>query len=148
MSWIRKSPFQTEEEAAERMVDLLAAQAEFSGFTLSPDEKNLLSTECPIPGDLREKSKNLIQRVLLKETREDSESPISFGSSLMWAGDLFYPNVVRLTEEVVIEGRAAGILPQPPNRHGWGLLKDKAALIGCGLLVIGVLVIAGIFLSK
>jgi hypothetical protein len=125
MSWIRKSPFQTEEEAAEQIVDLLAAEAEFSGFTLSPDENNLLSTECPIPGDLREKSKNLIQRVLLKETREDSESPISFGSSLMWAGDVFYPNVVRLTEEVVIEGRAAGILPQPPIATDGGCLRTR-----------------------
>src|SRR4051794_36086928 len=110
------------------MVDLLAAEAEFSGFTLSPDEKKFVLDRMSYSGRLARKIEKPNSARAIKETREDSESPKSFGSSLMWAGDLFYPNVVRLTEEVVIEGRAAGILPQPPNRHGWGLLKDKAAL--------------------
>jgi len=136
MSWIRKSPFRDQNEAIENMVDLLSAEANVSGSSLNSEEKKILSTECSIRSDLQQKSKSLIREILLKEKKEHPRTAKSFGDSLEWAGDSLYPNIVRLTEEVIIEGRASGIFPRLARDHGWGRVKDKALLIGCGVLIV------------
>ena len=148
MSWIRKSPFRDQNEAIENMVDMLSAEANVSGLSLNSEEKKILSTECSIPSDLREKSKSLIREILLKEKNEHCPSAKSFGDSLEWAGDGLYPSIARLTEEVIIEGRASGIFPPPAHAHGWGRVKDKALLISCGLLVVLAMFVVGILFSK
>jgi hypothetical protein len=56
----------------------------------------------------------------------------SFGSSLQWAGDSGYPNIVSLAEEVAREMRGEAF----PSLQGWNLVKDRIQLVGCGLLVV------------
>ena|SRR5258708_6672455 len=136
MSWIRKSPFASHEDPVEHMVALLSKEAENAGTPFSADEKKILRSERasgePVPEELRQKSRKLIQQLLKKEqTREADKDPKSFDSSLEWAGDGEYPNIVALTEEVVMSG-GFGRLPL----HGRRLAKDRAQLVGCALSVV------------
>lgn len=135
------------------MVNLLAIEAKNSGSELSDEDRQILSEECLIPESLRDKAKDIIRHILEREQLSGEtdvfEHPDSFGNSMEWAGDPQYPNLVRLTEEVILEGRAAGIFPEAGELHGWGLVKDKLLLVACGLLiVITVLVAGGLFFSK
>jgi hypothetical protein len=150
MSWIRKSPFKYQEDAVTHMVDLLGAEARNVGSPLSDEELDILSRECPLSDDLADKAKRLIGQSLAKEYLQTeaagSENPKSLSASLEWAEDNQYPNIARLTEEVVLEGRASGILPSRRS-HGWGLVKDKLWLVGCGLLVVLAIFVIGAILS-
>jgi hypothetical protein len=135
MSWIRKSPFASHEEPVEHMVALLSKEAENAGTPFSADEKKILRSETSgesVPEELRQKSRKLIEQLLKKEqTREADKDPKSFDSSLQWAGDREYPNIVALTEEVIMSG-GFGVLPL----HGRRLAKDRMQLVGCALSVV------------
>jgi hypothetical protein len=67
----------------------------------------------------------LIEQLLEKETGADVADPRSFGNSLEWAGDLRYPLIVAVTEEVVSERREAD---KTKPRALW--IKDKFRLVG------------------
>jgi len=133
---IRKSPFAKHEDPVEHMMLLLSKEAEDAGTPFSTDEKKILRSERTtgesVPEELREKSTKLIAQLLRKEqTRDADNDPKRFNSSLEWAGDGEYPNIVALTEEVIMSGGFGG-LPQ----HGRRLVKDQMYLVGCALFVV------------
>jgi hypothetical protein len=133
---IRKSPFAGHEDPLTHMLALLSEEAEKSGITFTADEKTILRSERTrgesIPEGLREKSKKLIEQLLIKERSKDSdEDPKGFSNSLQWAGDGAYPNVVALAEEVIMSG-GFGAVPLQGKR----LVKDRMSLVGCALLVV------------
>jgi hypothetical protein len=106
-----------------------------------------------LPDSLREKPKDLIEKTLQRELfacKADAfEHPDSFANSLEWSGDPESPNIARLTEEVILEGRASEVFPPPDRLQGWGFIKDKSLLVGSGLLIIvTVLVVGGLLFSK
>lgn len=151
MSWISKSPVSDQYEAVRHMVDMLARESINAGTPLTDEDQNLLSLECVIPGVLEEKSKILIYRILERELvsgATELEHPDSFYNFLEWAGDPDHPNIVRLTEEVLLEGRASGIFPPPGELQGWGFAKDKLQLVGCGLLLVIAVFIVGWLVSS
>lgn len=152
MSWIRKSKVSDQYEAVRHMVDMLARESINAGTLLTDEEQNLLSLECVIRGVLKEKSKILIYQILERELvsgATELEHPDSFYNFLEWAGDPDYPNIARLTEEVVLEGRASGAFPPPGRLHGWGFAKDRLLLVGCGLaLVIAIFVVGWLVSSR
>jgi len=137
MSWlIKRSPFRPDEDPVVHMVDLLANEAIKTGTPLSDLDRKILSNESsavePMPEALRQRAKLLIAQIFEAEPRDDLErTPKDFGSSLEWAGDLGRSNIVVLAEEVACE-----IAHIPPQLHGWGLVKDKLQLVGCGLLFV------------
>jgi hypothetical protein len=145
MSWRRRSPFSSPEEAASHMVELLAKEAEIAGTPLTDLEKEILLQESSehnsVLEELRQKVKDLTGRIFEAEASDELYwDPRSFGNSMRWAGERRYPNVVALAEEV---RRTA--YPQP---HGWKLAKDRMQLIACGLLAVllmfVVVIVAGV----
>ncbi|HZQ20013.1 MAG TPA: hypothetical protein VFA90_14950 [Terriglobales bacterium] len=112
------------------MVGLLAAEAKSANSPLREEELDMLSRECGLPEALEDQAKRIVGQILIRDFEAGYEDPKSFSSSLEWAGDPEYPNIARLTEDVVLEGRASGRFPLPPRLHGWGLVKDKLSLIG------------------
>jgi hypothetical protein len=145
---IRKSPFGRHEDPAKHMVLLLSEEAEESGAPLSEEEKEVLAREAaprePLPEELRQRVRRLIEQILERERGAATEAgPKSFLNSLEWAGDQDYPNIVALTEEVILGG---GFGELPPV-HGRAWIKDKALLIGFALaavfLMMVVVVIVG-----
>jgi hypothetical protein len=136
MPWIHKSPFASHEDPVEHMVVLLSREAENAGTPFSAEEKKSLRSERAsgesVPEELRQKSRKLIEQLLKKEqTRAANKDPKSFDSCLQWAGDREYPNIVALTEEVMMSG-GFGVLPL----HGRRLAKDRMQLVGCALSVV------------
>jgi hypothetical protein len=137
---IRKSPFGRHEDPIEHMVALLSKEAESGGTPLSEADKKILASEVtrarPVPEELRVRATKLIEQILEKEKAQlgDAEGdPKSFGRTLEWAGDPDYPNIVALTEEVVLSRRArAG----QPHGHGQARLKNAARLLVYGLLLV------------
>jgi hypothetical protein len=129
MSWITLSPFHSHDEAAGHMVDLLAAEGEILNVPLTSEERELLAGNDTMSAELSSKTKYLIAHILKNESQEDFD-PRAFSSSMEWASDAAWANVVELTYEVI-----DGLKPFP-RRRGWARLKDKIALIGCGLLVV------------
>jgi hypothetical protein len=118
------------------MVNLLSDAATKAGAPLSDLDKKILSEESsalgPMPDDLRQRAKKLIAQVFETEPWDEMErSPKDFGSSLEWAGDSGRRNIVVLAEEV-----ACDIARPSLPLHGWGLVKDKLQLVGCGVLLI------------
>jgi hypothetical protein len=143
MSWVRKSPFAGPDEASRHMVELLANEAEITGTPLTAPEKEILSQEdTPLPEGLRQKAKDLIRKIF--EAEDSDGDPKSFGNSMLWAGDRGYPNVVALAEEVSCDLSRTAY----PHTHGWELVKDRAQLIGCAILVVllmfAIVTVAGI----
>jgi hypothetical protein len=138
MSWRRKSPFSSPEEAARNMVELLAKEAEKAGTPLTDQEKETLlqaSSESPfsVSEELRRKAKALISRIFETESPEEFDrDPRSFSHSMLQAGDTAYSNVVALAEEVSRDIREMGY----PPPQGWRLAKDRMQLVGCGCLVV------------
>jgi hypothetical protein len=126
------------------MVELLSIEAANEGVALSDRDKKILASEvipgAPISEELGNKTKRLIGEILKKEQTSDPvEDPKSFGNTLEWAGDPDYPNIVMLTEEVIRSGASLRGLPSP---HGWGRVKDRFQLLGCGLsLVLAILLL-------
>ncbi len=136
MNWFIKTPFGPDEDPVEHMVQLLAVEAEKTGFPLSALEKEGLLDERPDhespPQELRQKAKDLIARILEAESDDFERNPKSFGNSLQWAGDRGYVPIVALAEEVSCEMGGSAY----PPLHGWKKIKDRGLLIGCGLLVV------------
>jgi hypothetical protein len=131
MSWFVKSPFKRNEDPVGHMVELLSNEASKAGTPLTDLDKEILANNEPIPEDLEKRARELIARIFEAEPLEEFErDPKCFSSSLQWAGDLGYANIVGLAEQVAYE-TARSAQPQ-----GWKLVKDKAQLIGCGLLVV------------
>jgi hypothetical protein len=133
MSWIRKSPFSRDEDVTERMVSLLSQEADRSGTPLTEAEQAILSSETESPSEeLRQKALRLIGQILKSGLATSSEeNPKSFFACLEWV-EPDYPNIAALAEEVITSG---GFGKLPPS-HGQRWVKDRAQLIGCGLLVV------------
>lgn len=62
-SWIEVSPFRSQDEAARRMVELLAAEGEVLGTPLSYAECEALGGDDAISEQLSSKAKNLISHI-------------------------------------------------------------------------------------
>ncbi len=137
MRWIHKSPFGSGEDPVKFMVSLLSEEAVLSGISLSEAEERILASEfaprLPIAEDLHERTKRLIAQILQRERETPQEERTkSFVSSIEWAGDQNYPNIVAIAEEV-ITGRGLG--PMPPLR-GRAWLKDRTKLIACAFVAV------------
>jgi hypothetical protein len=137
MSWRRKSPFSSSQDAVNHMVDLLSREAERAGTPLTADEKKALlrdrSRRNPLPEVIRQKAVDLIGKIFATEDLNESvEDPKSFSSSMYWADGAGYSNILAVAEDVACDtGRTSY-----PQLHGWKLFKDRAQLIGCGLLAV------------
>jgi hypothetical protein len=129
LSWIKLRPFHNQEEASRHMVDLLLAESEILNTPLTEEEREILAGNGLISDELCSKAKYLIGHVLENERQEDSD-PQSFGNSMLWASDGGSSNVVELTHQVV-----DGVKPFPRGK-GWPWVRDRMALIGCGVLVV------------
>jgi hypothetical protein len=145
MSWFTKSPFGREEDPVQHMVELLSAKAEKDGTPLTESDRAILVKEIsdvePVPEDLKQRAKALIARMFVEEPWDEFESDSkSFGSSLQWAGDLGYTNIVSLAEEVASEFIGEAFTPL----QGWKLAKDRMQLIGCGVLTVLLMFAIGI----
>jgi hypothetical protein len=148
MSWIRKNPFRRDEDPVKHMVSLLSYEADNSGTPFSEEEKEMLAGEArrgePVPEDLRQRTKKLIEQILKRERAASSEANAkSFVNSVGWAGDRVYPNIVALTEEVITGGGFGG----PPQLHGRAWIKDRSHLIGCALLAVLLMMLAILILG-
>jgi len=137
MSWfIKKSPFGRDEDPVRRMVELLANEADKSGSPSTDLERETLSNDRsrldPMPEDLRQRAKELIGRIFEGEPWDEFErDPKCFSSSLQWAGDSSNSNVVALADEVACDIARPGL-----PLHGWKRVNDAMQLVGCGLLVV------------
>jgi len=135
MSWIRKSPFGRDEDPAQHMLMLLANEAERQGTPFSDEERKILASgTLPVPFDLDNKTRNLIERMLEKEgaARPEERDPKSFGSCLEWSDGSEPSNVVELTYQVASARRA--MHPHPIEWGPW--FTDKIGLVGCGFVVV------------
>jgi hypothetical protein len=145
MGWFIRSPFGRDEDPTHHMVDLLSKEAERAGTPLTDLDKETLAEERssvkPLPDDLRDRAKELIARIFEAElSNEFVRGPKCFSSSLQWAGDLDYPNIVALAEEVYCD-----INPTASHSlHGWEFVKDRMQLIGCGVLAVLLMFAIGI----
>jgi hypothetical protein len=138
---VRKKPFKDQDDPIAHMVELLAAEAANAGTPFSEAEKLALASgsssshlglETLAHEDFRQRDKKLIEQILERERRSATNEPKSFGNSLEWAGDGSYPEIVALTESVVLEMRKK--LPRAARYWLW--IKDGLQLMGCGLLVV------------
>ena len=115
------------------------------GTPFSEGERKLLgedAPEHPLPEELRQRFTKLIGQLLEKEQEIGAEAdPKSFGNSLEWAGDPAYPNVVALTEGLVISRRPPESLRGRLRRE----MKDLMQVIGCGLTIVLLLAIVVVF---
>jgi hypothetical protein len=119
------------------MVSLLSQEAVRSGIPLTEAEERILVAEfvpgLPITEDFHERTKRLIGQILQRERETPLEERTkSFVSSIEWAGDQNYPNIVAIAEEVITGG---GLGPMPPLR-GRAWLKDRTKLIGCAFFAV------------
>lgn len=128
MSWIRKSPFADGTDPAVHMVALIAAEAQRTGAPLSEADKQILlanwDPETTVPEDFRAKARKLIEQTFDHEA--DPDNARNLGNSAMWAGEVGYPTIVALTEEVMLERGERS----PLRGRRW--MVDRAQLIGCG----------------
>jgi hypothetical protein len=132
MFWTRKCPFTSDENVTIRMVSLLSQEADISGTPLTETEKEILSSETvPLSEESRQKASKLIGQILERDQAAANESPKSFAACLEWL-DPEYPNIAALAEEVITSGGFGKL----PRLHGQRWVKDRAQLIGCGLLVV------------
>jgi len=80
----------------------------------------------------------LIGEILEREKAKGIKNdPKSFLASFEWASNNACPEIVALTEEVVTGG---GFGPLPPP-HGRRWIKDRAQVIGCGLLLVLIMMV-------
>ncbi len=133
MSWIRKCPFATYEDAVTYMLDLLTQEAGRAGTPLTDADRATLvsefSLENPVPEELHTKTTKLIERVLDHEL--DIDDPKSLGNSLQWAGEFGYPNLTALAEEVF---RSRG--ERLPKLRGRRRIIDRIQLVACGFVAV------------
>jgi hypothetical protein len=115
------------------MVSLLSEEADRSGTPLTDVEREVLSSETASPTeDLRQKASKLIRQIFEREqATAPKENPKSFGACLEWV-EPDYPNIAALAEEVITSGGFGNV----PPLHGRRWVKDRAQLIGCGVLVV------------
>jgi hypothetical protein len=147
MTWIRKSPFSRREDPLDYMMSALSREAEAAGAPLSDDEKKILSSEViperPLPDDLKERVKPLISKILQRErTADPSTNTVGFGDALEWV-EPDYPNIAALAEEVIMSGGLGAL----PKMHGGRLIKDRAQLVGCAIVLVAALMAIGITIS-
>jgi hypothetical protein len=99
----------------------------------------------PHSEDLELKAKNAISQLLAKEqlqTEADGcEDPKSFGNTLEWANEPMYPNIARLTEEVISGETKA-------NFRGWRRVADFLLLILSALGVVVLMMVIGYLLDR
>src|ERR1019366_3293191 len=111
MSWIRKSPFDPDEDPAKHMLELLSKEAERAGAPFSDEEQEILATRTIIPVELDIRARNLIEQMLERETVAGPDrDPKSFGNSLEWTDCDNGPNVVELT--IAAPSNTMGIVAQ------------------------------------
>lgn len=140
-----KSPFGRDEDPIHHMVELLSKEAEKAGTPLTDLDKETLAEECSdtraMPDDLRWRAKELIARIFEGELSDEFvRDPKCFSSSLQWAGDQSYPNIVALAEEVYCDINPTAF----HSLHGWEFAKDRMQLIGCGVLAVLLMFAIGI----
>jgi hypothetical protein len=117
------------------MVELVASEGARVGTALGDEEKAILlaqpSRRCPVPEELVWKSRKLIEELLHREKEAgDRKDARSFGNSFDWA-DGANANIVVLTLGVLTNSP-----PLAPTLQGGKLIKDRIQLVGCGLIVV------------
>jgi hypothetical protein len=133
MSWSRKSPFASDEDAVAHMVQLVAAQAEKLGTPLSVEEGGLLLEEA-VPHKIASEESEARFRTLIEQTFDsevDLDDPMNLGNSIQWAGAERYPKIVALAEEVVLSRGE-----KFPQLRGRRLMTDRMQLVGCGIVAV------------
>ena len=145
MTWTRKRLFATQDEAIRHMLDLLAAKATNLGYRLSENDLNLLAGGLPLSPlfeyDVKEIIRHLLAEEQLQTEADGCEDPKSFLNTLDWANEPMYPNIARLTEELISEETKA-------NFRGWRRVADRLLLILSALGLIVVMMVIGYFLDK
>jgi len=136
MTWIRKSPFRHGQDPLDHRLLALSVEAEAAGTPLSDTERKMLAAEAaperPIPDDLKERVKPLISTILQRErTADPGTISIGFGDAVEWL-EPDYPNIAALAQEVITSGGSGGL----PQLHGARLIKDRAQLVGCAIVLV------------
>ncbi len=121
------------------MIEILALEGQRVGEPLTSAECEILAGTGVMSEELWTRARGLIERVFEAE-RESESDPRNFCGSMEWASDAAWSNVVELTYQVV-----DGLRPIP-RLPGWARVKDKIALVGCGFLVV-LLMLAGVIAS-
>jgi len=136
MPWIRKSAFNRGEDVTSRMISLFSEEADSSGTPLTEAEKEILRSEGRSPREeLRQKTLKLIGQIVERaQATPSEENPKDFLACLEWV-EPDYPVIAALGEEVISSGRFGKV---PPLHER---VKDRAQLIGCGLLVVLIMVL-------
>ena len=131
MFWIRKSPFNRGADVTSRMISLLSEEAESSRTPLTDAEKEILRSEGRSPSEeLRQKTLKLIGQIIERaQATPSEENPKGFLACLEWV-EPDYPIIAALGEEVIRSGRFGKVPPL------YERVKDRAQVIGCGLLVV------------
>lgn len=146
MSWTRKRLFTTQDAAIRHMLDLLAAKAPNLGYRLSENDLNLLAGELPLSPlfeyDVKEIIRHIVAEEQLQTEADGCEDPMSFGNTLEWANEPMYPNIARLSEEVISGNTKEARL------HGWPRVADTVLLVLSALGVVILMMVVGYFLSK
>ncbi len=136
MTWIRKSPFRHGQDPLDHRLLALSVEAEAAGTPLSDTERKMLAAEAaperPIPDDLKQRVKPLISTILQRErTADPGTISIGFGDAVEWL-EPDYPNIAALAQEVITSGGSGGL----PQLHGARLIKDRAQLVGCAIVLV------------
>jgi TusA-related sulfurtransferase len=135
-----------QDSAVRHMLGLFAAEARNLGHTLTESDLDLLARQCPLPPVLELEAKEVITQLLAKEELEaeadDCEDPRSFSNTLEWANEPMYPNIARLTEDV-ISGKT-----REAKLHAWPRVLDTVLLVLSALGVVILMMVVGYFFSK
>src|SRR5690349_2235229 len=114
------------------MLGLFAAEARNLGHTFTESDLDLLARH--LPPVLALEAKEVITQLLAKEELEaeadDCEDPRSFSNMLEWANEPMYPNIARLTEDV-ISGKT-----REAKLHAWPRVLDTVLLVLSALGVV------------
>ena len=126
------------------MVELLAQQAASAGTPLTDEERETLiqarSRRHPLPEELRQKATDLIVKIFEAEDNATVGDPMSFSNAMYWADGEGYPRILALAEDVACDTARATY----PPLQGWRLVKDRVQLMGCGILLV-LLMLAVVF---
>jgi hypothetical protein len=138
--------FSDQDSAVRHMVNLFAAEARNLGHTLSESDLDLLARQCPLPWELEFDAKEIITQLLAKEElqaeADGCEDPQSFSNTLEWANEPMYPNIARITEDVV-SGKT-----REAKLHVWPRVVDTVLLVLSALGVVILMMVVGYFFSK
>lgn len=134
MAWIRKLPFDPDEDPKAAMIREVAEEAVRTGTPLSEVERQLLATEVTrgfrVPDETHARLQELVCNIVKRqfETGEAERNPCCLVAAVEWAGDIEYPYVVDLAERAVTVSR-------PPQTMRRGAM-DLVGLILCGVAVV------------